>query len=199
LIWSYTDSDNITPAGYREGLDQGGDVHRDAGEPLGLDDHLAHVDADANRNFLRCELPLDRDCGEHRSQRAREHAQAAIPEPLDDRPAEGVVVALERTHVPVALVESQALVRLNQRRVPDHVGEHHREDPLYDYPYMSTATISWTAGAIVSSAKDLGTFFTALFDGTLISDMAIEQMTALEPRRTPASTSCPLPWTWFDT
>ncbi len=93
------------PAGHREGLDPGGDVHRVAGEPLGLDDHLAHVDADANRNVLRCELPLDLDCGEHRGERAREHAHAAVPEPLDDRPAEGVVVALERTHVPVALVE----------------------------------------------------------------------------------------------
>ena len=54
-----------------------------------------------------CELPLDRDCGLHRSQRAREHAHAAIAEPLDDRPAEGVVVALDRAHVPVALVERQ--------------------------------------------------------------------------------------------
>ena len=120
------------PAGHREGLDPGGDVHRVAGEPLGLDDHLAHVDADANRNVLRGELPLDRDCGEHRSERAREHAHAAVPEPLDDRPAEGVVVALERTHVPVALVEPQALVRLHQRRVPDHVGEHHRDEPTIE-------------------------------------------------------------------
>jgi hypothetical protein len=119
-------------ARYGEGLDPGGDIHRVAGEPLGIDDHLAHVDADANRNVLRCELPLDLDCGEHRTKRAREHAHAAVPKPLDDRPAEGVVVGLERTHVPVALVESQALVRLDQRRVPDHVGEHHRDEPTIE-------------------------------------------------------------------
>jgi hypothetical protein len=114
--------------GHRERLDPGGDVHRVAREPLGLDDHLAHVDADSNRNVLRRELPLDRDCGGHRGQRAGEHAHASVPEPLDDRPAGRVVVVLERTHVAVALVEPQALVRLHQRRVPDHVGEHHRDE-----------------------------------------------------------------------
>ena len=132
LIWSYAESDNITPPGHCEGLDPGGDVHRVAREPLRLDDHLAHVDADANRNLLRAELPLDRNCGVHRGERAREHAHAAVPEPLDDRPAEGIVVALERTHVPVALVDSQALVGLQKRRVPDHVGEHHRDEPTVE-------------------------------------------------------------------
>ena len=119
-------------ARHRKRLDPGGDVHGVAGEPLGLDDHVAHVDADAYRYFVRRELALDRDCGEHRSERAREHAQAAIPESLDDRPAERVVVGLEGTHVPVALVESQAFVRLDQRRVPDHVGEHHRDKPTIE-------------------------------------------------------------------
>jgi len=41
------------PAGYRKGLDPGGDVHRIARELLGLDNHLAHMDADTNRDFLR--------------------------------------------------------------------------------------------------------------------------------------------------
>jgi len=51
----------------------------------------------------------------------------------------------------------------------------------HDYPYASTATGAWTAGAIVSSAADLATFFTALFDGALISDDALAQMISGEP------------------
>jgi hypothetical protein len=85
-----------------------------------------------NRNVVRRELPLDRDRGEHRIERAREHAHAAVAEPLDDRPVEGVVVGLERTPVPVALVDSLALVRLDQRRVADHVGEHHGDEPTVE-------------------------------------------------------------------
>ena len=42
----------------RERLDPAGDVHRVAREPLGLDDHLAHVDADACWNVG--EFPLER-------------------------------------------------------------------------------------------------------------------------------------------
>jgi hypothetical protein len=53
-------------AGHRERLDPGGDVHRVAGEPFGLDDYIAHVDADANRNFVPGQLLLDRDCGQRR-------------------------------------------------------------------------------------------------------------------------------------
>ena len=115
-------------AGHREGLDPGSDVHGVAGEPLGLDDHLAHVDVDANRDVVRGELPLDRNGGGNRRERAREHAHAAVPKALDDRAAEIVMVALERTHVPVAFVDCHALVRLHQRRVADHVGEHHRDE-----------------------------------------------------------------------
>jgi D-alanyl-D-alanine carboxypeptidase len=51
----------------------------------------------------------------------------------------------------------------------------------YDYPYASTATGAWTAGAMVSSAVDLAAFFTALFDGTLISKDVLEEMTSGEP------------------
>ena len=86
------------------------------------------MDADANRNLVRGELALDRDRGEHRIERAREHAHGAVSQLLDDRPAERVVVALERAHVPVALVECHTLVSLHQCRVPDHVGEHHRDE-----------------------------------------------------------------------
>ena len=97
-----------------------------------LDDHLADVDAEANRNVLRRELTLDGDRGLHRRERAREHAHAAVAEPLHDRPAERVVVSLERPPVPVALLERGALVRLQQRRVADHVGEHHRDEPTVE-------------------------------------------------------------------
>ena len=34
--------------------------------------------------------------------------------------------------VPVALLERRALVRLDQRRVSDHVGEHHRDEPTIE-------------------------------------------------------------------
>jgi len=42
------------------------------------------------------------------------HAHAAVPEPLHDRSAEGVVVGLERASVPLALLERCALVRLRR-------------------------------------------------------------------------------------
>jgi hypothetical protein len=125
LIWSYALSDSHHATGYRERLDAGGNVHRVAGQPLGLDHHLAHVDADAYWNIVPGKLLLDRNPGEHGRERAREHAHAAVPETLDDRPAERFVMVLECAHVPVALGDCQVLVRLHQRRVPDHVGEHH--------------------------------------------------------------------------
>ena len=55
-------------------------------------------------------------------------------------------------------------------------------DPYpYNYPYTSSATSTWTAGAMVSSAADLGAFFAALFDGRLISNHALQQMKAIAP------------------
>ena len=41
-------------------------------------------------------------------------------------PPNALVMALERAPVPLALLEREPLVRLHQRRVPGHVGEHHR-------------------------------------------------------------------------
>ena len=101
--------------GHGERLDPSGDVDGFAREPLGLDYHLADMDADSNRDVLRGELLLHRDRGRDRGKRAREHAHAAVPEPLDDRPAEGVVLAVERGHVPRRAVDGQTLVRLYQR------------------------------------------------------------------------------------
>ncbi|MGH2556959.1 MAG: serine hydrolase domain-containing protein, partial [Actinomycetota bacterium] len=65
--------------------------------------------------------------------------------------------------------------------VPSHSCDECLVGLQYDYPYASTATGAWTAGAIVSSAADLATFFTALFNGTLISRDALGQMTSGEP------------------
>jgi D-alanyl-D-alanine carboxypeptidase len=42
-------------------------------------------------------------------------------------------------------------------------------------------TSAWTAGAMVSSAADLGTFFRALFAGKLISPSALGEMTSIAP------------------
>jgi D-alanyl-D-alanine carboxypeptidase len=63
-------------------------------------------------------------------------------------------------------------------RAPIRIGDH--EFP-YDYPYTSIATSAWTAGAMVSSAADLGTFFRALFAGKLLSHSALEEMTTIAP------------------
>jgi D-alanyl-D-alanine carboxypeptidase len=60
-------------------------------------------------------------------------------------------------------------IRISDRMVPS------------DYPYTSIATSAWTSGAMVSSAADLGTFFSALFDGRLVSSAALEQMTTVAP------------------
>ena len=119
-------------SGCREGLHAGGDVDRLACQPLCLDDHLADMDPDSHGDVLRPELLLDRDRGEHRVERAREHAHAPVSEPLDDGPAEGVVVAVERGHIPVALADGQLLVRLDQGGVADHVGEHHGDEPTIE-------------------------------------------------------------------
>ena len=119
-------------AGHGEGLDPRCDVDGLAGEPLRLDDDLADVDADSNGDVLRRELLLHRDRGLHRGERAREHAHAPVAEPLDNRPAEGVVLAVERAHVPVALLDGGLLVGLDQHRVADHVGEHHRDEPAIE-------------------------------------------------------------------
>ena len=46
-----------------------------------------------------------------------------------------------------------------------------------DIDTTSIATSAWAAGAMLSSAADLHVFFTALFDGRLLSDESIAQMT----------------------
>ncbi len=63
------------------------------------------------------------------------------PEPLDDRPAEGVVLAVERGHVPLSRVDGQTFVRLYQRCVADHVGEHDRDQPAIE-PSLTAVTIT---------------------------------------------------------
>ena len=79
LIWSYAESDTITLPGTANDSIRGGDVHGFADEPLGLDDHLAQMDADPDGHVLGAELPLHPDGASHRIDRVREHAQAAVP------------------------------------------------------------------------------------------------------------------------
>jgi D-alanyl-D-alanine carboxypeptidase len=50
-----------------------------------------------------------------------------------------------------------------------------------DHPYTLISTFAWTAGAVVSSARDLGTFFDALFHGHLVSDRGLDAMTRPAP------------------
>jgi D-alanyl-D-alanine carboxypeptidase len=52
----------------------------------------------------------------------------------------------------------------------DHEGD-------VDYDYTSIASVAWSAGGMVSSAQDLHTLFTALFDEQVISGDMIELMT----------------------
>jgi hypothetical protein len=116
------------PTRDREGLDAGSDINRVANEILRLDDHFADVHADAHRDVLRGELALDCDGGVHRPQRAREHTHGAVTTTLDDGPAQGLVVMLDRAYVPLTFVDRDELVGLEQRRVVDHVGKHHRNE-----------------------------------------------------------------------
>lgn len=49
-----------------------------------------------------------------------------------------------------------------------------------DFDYTSIATSAWSAGAMVSSADDLHRLFTALYDGEIMSDVLLAEMTANE-------------------
>lgn len=44
-------------------------------------------------------------------------------------------------------------------------------------PYVSIATSAWAAGALISSAPDLATFLVALFDGRLLPEAMLGEMT----------------------
>lgn len=51
------------------------------------------------------------------------------------------------------------------------------EDSLHGVPYLAVETNAWTAGALVSTPSDLIQFARALFDGSIISNQALESMT----------------------
>ena len=112
----------------RERLDSRCDVDCVAGQTLRLDDDLARVHADAGQDLVRRELLLGRHRRLHRGERAREHAHAPVPEPLHDRPSERLMVAFQGVPVALPPLERELLVRLEQRGVPDHVREHHRDE-----------------------------------------------------------------------
>ncbi len=52
-----------------------------------------------------------------------------------------------------------------------------------EFDYTSMTTSAWTAGGMVSSARDLHTTFTALFDGQIVSATSLAEMIG-NPRRT---------------
>jgi D-alanyl-D-alanine carboxypeptidase len=51
------------------------------------------------------------------------------------------------------------------------------EDSLADIPYLAVDTYSWSAGAIATTAADLVAFARALFDGTLLDDTGLAELT----------------------
>jgi D-alanyl-D-alanine carboxypeptidase len=51
------------------------------------------------------------------------------------------------------------------------------EDSLADIPYLAVDTYSWSAGAIATTPNDLVTFARAVFDGTLLDDTGLAELT----------------------
>ena len=52
-----------------------------------------------------------------------------------------------------------------------------REDTLAEIPYLAVESHAWTAGALVSTPADLIQFARALFDGSIVSDQALDWIT----------------------
>ena len=63
------------------------------------------------------------------------------------------------------------------RRVVTYGGRHRRPNE----PYTSIATSAWASGAMISTTSDIATFLNALFDGEVVSDEALDEMTTLGP------------------
>ncbi len=51
------------------------------------------------------------------------------------------------------------------------------EDSLADIPYLAVDSYSWAAGAIATTPADLVAFLRALFDGTLLDDAGVAELT----------------------
>ena len=119
-------------AGDGERLDPRGNVHRVPGQPFRLDQHIADVNPDPHGNVSGRELALHRHGALDRCERAREHREAAVAETLHDRSPGRLVLALERGHVPVARLDRPPLVHLHERRIADHVREHHGDQPALE-------------------------------------------------------------------
>ena len=123
-------NDDATGDGKR--FDARREVDGIAAEPLRLDNHFANVDADTHWDCGASQIALYLHRRLHGRQRAREHAHCAVAEPLDDRPAERLVVALDGRDKCVTPVQRPALVSLDQRGVADHIGKHHRDEPAIE-------------------------------------------------------------------
>lgn len=52
-------------------------------------------------------------------------------------------------------------------------------DPLAGVPYLAVESVAWAAGAMVSTPEDLITFARALFDGTLLDDQGVDELTTV--------------------
>jgi D-alanyl-D-alanine carboxypeptidase len=51
------------------------------------------------------------------------------------------------------------------------------EDSLADIPYLAVDTYSWSAGAVATTPTDLVAFARAVFDGTLLDDAGLAELT----------------------
>ncbi|MDX2380670.1 MAG: serine hydrolase domain-containing protein [Acidimicrobiia bacterium] len=79
---------------------------------------------------------------------------------------------LTRTHLAGAETTPAAIVPGNVDLDGDG-----REDSLAGIPYLAVETHAWTAGALVATAEDLIAFARSLFDGSIISADALDEMT----------------------
>ena len=89
--------------------------------------------------------------------------QARIAEPLG---LESTTYDVDGSRVPNTLTGGWA-------------GEHFSGDP--STPFEAISSSAWAAGSLVSTPEDLAKFLTALYDGQLISEAALEQMLDVGP------------------
>jgi hypothetical protein len=119
------------PAGRRQRLQAGGDVHALSVEVAAIHDDVAEIDTDAVADPLRLAPVqigprhgfLNRQRAAHRGHHAAEFNQRAVAHELDDAPA--MLLDLRQDQrAPVGLKPFQrsGLILLHQSRITDHVG-----------------------------------------------------------------------------
>jgi D-alanyl-D-alanine carboxypeptidase len=85
-------------------------------------------------------------------------------------------LGLERTYLP----DHDTTLRDAHTRHYSRLGATSPDAPIHDVTEMS-ASIGWTAGGIVSTLSDLGTFIGALLRGALLPPAQLEQMRTVVP------------------